>query len=407
MREPTEETLDLGGTWRSCPADATLDRITSPEVLDAIGVTRIADVDGLDRLALPTVVAHRPLGRSLSSHQGKGIDRGLATISAVMEAAECDRAERFELVDVFDSARELAAKGHAHLVPWDLPGPRPLLFEDEAESARDRRWVHFEDLAGGPPVLVPRSLIRMDLSLEDAESRREACWLPPTTNGLAAGNSADEAVLHAICELVERHALADPHASVAVDPAAMTDPWIIGLCRELDRANIEVRLRIRFGRARDRSASLNIPSYSCVLVDHDPGPARRPASFGSGCHPSPRIAALRAITEAVQARTSLVAGARDDLLPSTYHEVHAGIHAGEVTHASASSVDPRPILVTSPKAMIEVCIRRLSDAGFPVVLARALETATPDAASGIPVWRTVIPGLHFNPGSQRWQGGLA
>ena len=53
-------------------------------------------------------------------------------------------------------------------------------------------------------------------------------------------------------------------------------------------------------------------------------PSRRPTNrlrrseFGSGCHPSRAIALSRALTEAVQARTTYIAGSRDDFLPALY-----------------------------------------------------------------------------------------
>jgi ribosomal protein S12 methylthiotransferase accessory factor len=40
--------------------------------------------------------------------------------------------------------------------------------------------------------------------------------------------------------------------------------------------------------------------------------------FGSGCHPARPIALLRALTEAAQARTTYIAGSRDDFSPEIY-----------------------------------------------------------------------------------------
>ena len=41
-------------------------------------------------------------------------------------------------------------------------------------------------------------------------------------------------------------------------------------------------------------------------------------SAGSGCHPSPARAAVRAITEAAQSRVTSITGARDDFDPNLY-----------------------------------------------------------------------------------------
>src|SRR5690242_11549896 len=62
--------------------------------LAAVGITRLADVTGLDRVGLPVVLAVRPLGRSLAVSQGKGLTREQAAVSAILEAMELHHAER-------------------------------------------------------------------------------------------------------------------------------------------------------------------------------------------------------------------------------------------------------------------------------------------------------------------------
>ena len=65
MKQPTAE-MDA----------AALLRALQPK-LAAVGITRLADVTGLDRVGLPVVLAVRPLGRSLAVSQGKGLTRDL------------------------------------------------------------------------------------------------------------------------------------------------------------------------------------------------------------------------------------------------------------------------------------------------------------------------------------------
>lgn len=83
------------GTHRSVDPETTWARLR--DHLPAIGVTRVADVTGLDRLGLHVYLAVQPLSRSLSIAQGKGTDPVAARVSAVMEAAETWSAERHEL----------------------------------------------------------------------------------------------------------------------------------------------------------------------------------------------------------------------------------------------------------------------------------------------------------------------
>src|SRR6185295_9989171 len=76
--------------------------------LAAVGITRLADVTGLDRVGLPVVLAVRPLGRSLAVSQGKGLTRALASLSAILEAMELHHAERHRLPLHYGRDDELA-----------------------------------------------------------------------------------------------------------------------------------------------------------------------------------------------------------------------------------------------------------------------------------------------------------
>jgi ribosomal protein S12 methylthiotransferase accessory factor len=56
------------GTDRIVPPEATLARVRPP--LPVIGITRGANVPGLDRVSLPVVMVSRPNARSISVSQG-------------------------------------------------------------------------------------------------------------------------------------------------------------------------------------------------------------------------------------------------------------------------------------------------------------------------------------------------
>lgn len=61
-----------------------------------MGITRVADVTGLDRIGIPVVMVCRPNARSLAVSQGKGIDIEAATVSGLMESVELYHAEHIE-----------------------------------------------------------------------------------------------------------------------------------------------------------------------------------------------------------------------------------------------------------------------------------------------------------------------
>ena len=93
------------GTDRIVPPDATLARVRP--LLPAMGITRIANVTGLDRIGIPVVMVSRPNSRSLSLSQGKGLDLAAAKASGVMEAIEAYHAETITLPLKFASFGEL------------------------------------------------------------------------------------------------------------------------------------------------------------------------------------------------------------------------------------------------------------------------------------------------------------
>jgi ribosomal protein S12 methylthiotransferase accessory factor len=67
------------------------------------------------------------------------------------------------------------------------------------------------------------------------------------------------------------------------------------------------------------TSDVGIPAYMCEIMDASDDPLRALyAAAGMGCHPSRRIALLRALTEAAQERVARIAGTRDDLFRHGY-----------------------------------------------------------------------------------------
>ena len=79
----------VDGTHRSVTPRDTLRRI-APH-LGEFGITRVANITGLDRVGIPVYVAVRPNARSLSVSQGKGVDRDAAKASAIGESVEAQQ----------------------------------------------------------------------------------------------------------------------------------------------------------------------------------------------------------------------------------------------------------------------------------------------------------------------------
>src|SRR5262247_704701 len=94
LRLPVQK-IHRGGTQRAVTPQGTLARVR--RLLPAMGITRIANVTGLDYLGIPVVMVVRPNARTLAVTQGKGIDLDHAKASGVMEAVESFHGERISL----------------------------------------------------------------------------------------------------------------------------------------------------------------------------------------------------------------------------------------------------------------------------------------------------------------------
>ena len=81
----------LRGTHRTCAPAETLARVAP--LLAGMGITRVANVTGLDRTGIPVVMVCRPNARSIAVSQGKGLTLEAAKASGIMESIEVWHAE--------------------------------------------------------------------------------------------------------------------------------------------------------------------------------------------------------------------------------------------------------------------------------------------------------------------------
>jgi YcaO-like protein with predicted kinase domain len=284
--------------------------VDTPEAALAkhIGVTRLADLTGLDRLGLPVVAAIRPLSRNISVSFGKGLTVEHARRSALMEAAELFYSETPPFPLVTQSFGEFAsgiALNPAALCPID----------SAVDCARKRfEWVQGTNLKSRNSVMVPWQIISMDFT-ELARQHERVLQFGAT--GLAADFDQSRAVLHGLYEVIER----DCHmawnnfddatrAATLVDHDGIEDQSIRDLLTRLALANLQVVVW-------DMTGESNIPCYLAELVDAKPG-ATTAFVQGAAADLSPQVALRKAIVEAMQVRLTYIAGSRDDLEWSDY-----------------------------------------------------------------------------------------
>lgn len=357
-----------------------------------VGVTRVADVTGLDRIGIPVVMVIRPNAFGAAVSQGKGCDLAAAMASGLMEAIESWHAERLAIEPLLASYEAISSDATA-LDVTRLPPRRQSAWRPDLPMW----WVEGRDLLGGGPVWVPHQLVHGDYRLPPPPGTSCFC---ASSNGLAAGSEPSEALLHALCEVIERDAVALWHASplarrdaARVDLATVDDPVAVDLLARLDAADMSVAVW-------DVTSDVGVPAFRAEIGERG---ARLPSfheapAAGAGCHPNSGVALCRALTEAAQSRLTVISGARDDLDDGAYGVDH---HQPRVAPARARPpCAPTPLDFRARSSLPEVSVgdavesilRRLRAVG--VSQAALVDLSRPDF--DVSVVRVVVPGLETN-----------
>jgi YcaO-like protein with predicted kinase domain len=385
MTEPDCKVFRLG-THRAATPEQSFRRALP--FLAEMGITRIANVTGLDRIGLPTFAVARPNARSLSVFQGKGATSAAAKISGVMEAVECFHAEHITLQRIRASRRDMlrtcSVVAVSRLPRFDGPAP------DEAEPIE---WVRGFDILNAEAIMVPFDAVHLDLR---GTPDRTAGWFPISSNGLASGNTYVEAVIHGICEVIERDATLLWQVLISLGkPGRRLD-----LNSVTDAVNSDIINRIAVAGCElgvwDTTTDIGIPGFYALLVDRPDGRhATLYGASGKGCHPSPEVALSRAILEAAQSRVTAISAAREDISRATYADAAS---PAQIAHdrvlldggrgmVSYSSIED--LASDSLARDLEILLCRLRAAGIDQVAVVNLTRAR----IGLPVVKVVIPGL--------------
>lgn len=378
-------------------------QIVKPHLKD-MGITRIANLTGLDRIGLPTVMVARPNSRSVAVSLGKGLSLRAAEASGVMEAIESWHAERVQLPQRLARYAELTQEATVVEVT-ELPRVTGGHFDPHANML----WVLGRDLGTGHACWVPLEMVDTDYTTAPVGGQAA---FPRTTNGLASGNNVAEASCHAICELIERDATTLWHHRASVprlDPDSVDDPRCRQAIEMIAAAGLEIGLW-------STTSDIGIASFRCVICEGGGQPGH--IGIGDGCHPDRAIALLRALTEAAQTRLTYISGARDDLDPEEFTDqakMDRGRYVRDIIDGAAAdqSFDDCPSHVTgSFDEDLELLLQRLAAVGISQVVTVDLSRPEIDIA----VIRAVIPGLEAphddpdyvpGPRAQRIVDGLA
>lgn len=298
---------DLGGTLRYKKPKETLDWLTP--LLPKLGITRIANITGLDHINIAVATCMRPNSKHLSVSQGKGASLDLAKISAVMESIEGYHAENPPEIYFTGAYNELKNQ-HTLISPACFD--RAKLSKTNLD-ALPFSWTKAYDLTTKESCYIPHILT----CLNSSKPQPAYACLNVSSNGLAAGNTFDEALCHALYEVVERDALfrwqkitPEERKQTQLDISTIDSPIIKPLIEKILKAKLSLKIW-------ETTSSIQVPAYHCAI--DDPNIIRGLGLFtGTGAHLSKDVAISRAVTESVQSRLTLITGNRDDIFPNYY-----------------------------------------------------------------------------------------
>lgn len=293
------------GTHRLVDPVETLARI-GPH-LAAVGVTRRADVTGLDNLGIPVCCVVRPARLTVQVTSGKGLRLVDAQVSGLMEAIELNHAEHFRPGSLCRTSLRALRRGSIDVLdPAELPGFRSDAFSPDYEID----WVQGVHFSSDEPVWLPASAVYL-------------CWpalYDFSSNGLASGTI----FARRPCTPYTSSSSAMPCPD-SVSTARWRSPSG-ARCSTWRPSTIQSSplLPGALGQGGVKLVLLTVPSLADVttcwaaILDPRPFASSTMISVGFGTHLSPSVAASRAITEAAQGRLTIIHGSRDDLIPGLY-----------------------------------------------------------------------------------------
>ena len=281
------EDQDLATSLRCRPVNETLELIKAE--LKSIQVEEIVNhtLEGIQ--SIPVYEAIRQ-----TKHQsdyfclGKGFSKQQSQASCLMEAAEM----RFIEDQVIQATKTLGELNDQDLIyrrSWPEPRPKSQWDSNSIESS----VIPSQDLKNGATIY----LLEEDIFYNHAKQKT---LYGPTTNGLASGNTRKEAILHGLCELLERDAV---HRwglrRVIVGDKAKTSTFQGSISSSLQDSLEEIN------KAGFHIYITRLPTphacyvYECGLMRGVGGDGATVLQ-GWGAHPIEEIAINRAVAEAVQ-----------------------------------------------------------------------------------------------------------
>jgi len=363
---------------RALTPEETLSNVE--ELKERVGITKIEDITWRDKLGIPIYSASRPGAKegAVSVHTGKGLTGEQSHVSVLMEAIERYSAEIKD-----DNRAKFMFESYNIVGEGAKVNPSSLILSTLSNVGPETKieWCEGYDLLSGEGVLVPANAV-----FHPYMSNRGGRLFRSDSNGIASGNNLEEAVFHGITEVIERDALSS--VELRKDAGARIE---IG---EEDGLIYELKERFESVGAVPRfwyiPSDTGFTTVALALDDLSEDPAL--LVYGAGTHSDPRIATIRAITEAAQSRLmQIVSGdAMKTPFVMSYESMkRLNKHWYEDKEGGKVKLGELPALATDTiDGDIRVALDKLKE-----IVDRVIVVGLTREEIGIPVVRVIIPGF--------------
>lgn len=349
---------------------------------EILGMKDFREVTDLDRIGIPVFTCHRIRpDNSRTDHTGKGLSRTQAQVSLSMESAERYSSEfkKEYLSDLVKGSYNALKQKYAVLNPEELILPQFSRYNHDTNI----HWTWGYDLVTNASILIPACSVYHPFHLDDPP------LLNTHTNGIAAGNAIEEAVSHALAEVIERDAWSiNQFTGEAYDALFIEDHqsngFIIDIVEKFVNAGIEIF-------AKDITSDIGVPviaAFSKDLIYKKIIPID-----GFGAHLDPKVAMTRALLELATTRglfiqkygiESFRQNYFDDGSAGDYEDDHRFCAYHQKGLAELTSEYSDDILQD-----VHIIMNKLVDRGFDKIIAVNLTRQD----IGIPTVRMIVPGM--------------
>ena len=347
------------------------------------------DITSLDRVGIPVFSVDRLAtreGEKNHFYNGKGATPEQAEASGIMEAMERFAAEQREDDEIVYGSYEEASEVGLTVNPESLILPEP---NRNAWPGQEIAWARGWEMFRGCPVFIPAVCV-----YHEFQPNGSLQLFRSHTNGIASGNTLEEAILHALFEDIERDAWSiAEEREVAVSDLVIEDEESVPgqLLAKFHDAGIEVNLK-------DITSDIGVHTIGAAADDYttkDP----EMLTIGVGTHLDPQIAAIRALTEVAQSRATHKDGTK---INAQLQKVTNDMGYEKVKLANPlwfrkcprtkKLEDMEDLSTDYVRDDIEVVLQHLMDSGFDMVICNDL--TRPE--TGVPVVRMTVPGLEVS-----------